>query len=251
MGIESIPVLMNRGLDLVTPPLLAEPGVLIDCLNYEMTAHVGYRRVDGYERYDGWVDGGVASYFVVNLQADVPSDQDKITIGSLLGNLDALSFKPLYYGVVVGVNGTEVRYVPFRRTDTINNNQRVYLLNTQGITYFFTSTSNSVSGKAIATDKAAFTQELRDYSSVLRNLVTPDATAVAGITYSRDRLWKVMDTMLRSPSLHSQPLHREVESLGADWNTLSTWLRMMALTSSFTSLQLARLPLTTRLCSIA
>ncbi|MEG3035810.1 MAG: hypothetical protein RR877_10040, partial [Aurantimicrobium sp.] len=70
MSIQSIPVLMNGGLDLVSPPLLAEPGVLIDCLNYEMTAYTGYRRVDGFERYDGWVDGGVASYFVVDLLAD-------------------------------------------------------------------------------------------------------------------------------------------------------------------------------------
>lgn len=194
MSIQSIPVLMNGGLDLVSPPLLAEPGVLIDCLNYEMTAYTGYRRVDGYERYDGWVDGGVASYFVVNLLADVPADQDKITIGSLLGNLDALSSKPVYYGVVVAVNGLEVKYVPFRRTDTINNNQRVYLLNNLGITYFFTATSGSTSGKSLATDMEQFTQELRDYSTTLREMVMEDATAVAGINYSRDRLWKVLDS---------------------------------------------------------
>lgn len=194
MAIQSVPILLNGGLDLVTPPLLAEPGVLIDCINYEMTAHIGYRRVDGYERYDGWVDGGVASYFNVNLLADVPADQDKISIGSLLGNLDALSFKPVYYGVVVGVNGFEVRYVPFRRTDTINMNQRIYLLNTEGITYFFTATSGSTSGKAVATDMAQFTQNVRDYSTVLRNLVEPDESSVAGINFSRDRLWKVLDS---------------------------------------------------------
>lgn len=193
MSIQSIPVLMNQGLDLVTPPLLAEQGALIDCLNYEMTAHIGYRRVDGYERYDGWVDGGVASYFVVNLLADVPSDQDKITIGSLLGNLDALSSKPVYYGVVVDVNGTEVRYVPFRRTDTINNGQRIYLLNTAGITYFFTSTTGSVSGKKVATDMAAFTQSLRDYSAILRSMVDSDDSDIAGLTWSRDRQYKVLD----------------------------------------------------------
>lgn len=194
MPIESIPVLLNRGLDLVTPPLLAEPGVLIDCLNYEMTAHTGYRRVDGYERYDGWTDGGVASYFVVNLLADVPVDQDKITIGSLLGNLDALSSKPVYYGVVVAVNNnSEVKYVPFRRTDTINNGQRIYLLNTLGTTYFFTATTGSTSGKALATDAASFTQELRDYSAILRSFVQADTTDIAGVTWSRDRQYKVLN----------------------------------------------------------
>lgn len=192
MSIQSIPILMNQGLDLVTPPLLAEPGALIDCLNYEMTAHVGYRRVDGYERYDGWVDGGVASYFIVSLEADVPSDQSKIVVGSLLGDLDALSSKPLYYGVVVGVNGLEVRYVPFRRTDTISLNRRVYLL-ADGVTYFFTATSGSVSGKEAASDMAVYTQELRDYSTILRGLVQEDPSPVAGITWSRDRLYKVLN----------------------------------------------------------
>lgn len=213
MAIQSIPVLLNGGLDLVSPPLLAEPGVLIDCLNYEMTAHIGYRRVDGYERYDGWVDGGVASYFTVNLEADVPSDQDKISIGSLLGNLDALSFKPVYYGVVVGVNGKEVRYVPFRRTDTINQNQRVYLLNTLGITYFFTAISGSSSGKAVATDMALYTQELRDYSSTLRELVSPDPSPVAGINYSRDRLWKVLDCSM-------------VTAVATNWSTVKVGDRL-------------------------
>lgn len=194
MGIRSLPVLLNRGLDLVTPPLLAEPGALIDCLNYEMTANAGYRRLDGYERYDGWVDGGVAAYFVVNLTADVPADQDKITVGSLLGNLDALSNTPIYYGVVVAVDGIQVRYVPFRRNDTINNGQRIYLLNSAGVTYFFTATSESLSGKKIATDMKVFTQELRNYSSILRSLIQPDTSAVAGVFWSRDRLYKVLNS---------------------------------------------------------
>lgn len=192
MSIQSIPILMNQGLDLVSPPLLAEQGALIDCLNYEMTAHVGYRRVDGYERYDGWVDGGVASYFIVNLTADVPADQSKIVPGALLGDLDALSSKPLYYGVVVAVNGSEVRYVPFKRTDTISLGRRIYLLS-EGITYFFTATSGSTSGKAAATDMELYTQELRDYSTILRGLVQEDTSAIAGITWSRDRLYKVLD----------------------------------------------------------
>ncbi|MEG0162062.1 MAG: hypothetical protein RR714_07155, partial [Aurantimicrobium sp.] len=81
--------------------------------------------------------------------------------------------------------GMEVKYVPFRRTDTITNNQRVYLLNNLGITYFFTATSGSTSGKSLATNMEQFTQELRDYSTTLRNMVLSDSTPVAGINYSR------------------------------------------------------------------
>ena len=44
-----VPVALDQGLDTTAPPLMAKPGTLIDCLNYEMTNHVGYRRIDGYE----------------------------------------------------------------------------------------------------------------------------------------------------------------------------------------------------------
>lgn len=216
MSIQSIPILMNQGLDLVTPPLLAEPGALIDCLNYEMTAHVGYRRVDGYERYDGWVDGGVASYFIVNLEADVPSDQSKLVVGSLLGDLDSLSLKPLYYGVVVDVKGSEVRYVPFKRTDTISNGRRVYLL-ANGSTYFFTATSGSVSGKAAAQDMALYTQELRDYSAVLRDLVEEDPSAIAGVHWSRDRLYKVLNMHRAEFTVEVPPLASRFAYDGKVW----------------------------------
>lgn len=197
MSIQSVPVQMNQGLDLVTPPLLAEPGALIDCLNYEMTAHSGYRRVDGYERYDGWVDGGVSSYYTTELLADVPSDQSKIVVGSLLGNLSALGEKPVYYGVVVAVKGSSVSYVPFRRTDTINSGQRVFLL-ADGVSYFFTSTTGSTSGKLTAGSAEEFTTNLRTYSQLLRSLVEEDSSEVAGITWSRDRLYKVLNTTYAS-----------------------------------------------------
>jgi hypothetical protein len=46
-------VMLDGGLDLVTPPLFVEPGRLIDCLNYECVDKVGYKKIDGFERYDG------------------------------------------------------------------------------------------------------------------------------------------------------------------------------------------------------
>lgn len=46
-------VQLNAGLDLSTPKMLAEPGSMIDCLNYELVDFLGYRRIDGFSRYDG------------------------------------------------------------------------------------------------------------------------------------------------------------------------------------------------------
>jgi len=44
---------MAGGLDLVSPALALMPGAMISCLNYEIGAFGGYRRIDGYERFDG------------------------------------------------------------------------------------------------------------------------------------------------------------------------------------------------------
>lgn len=194
MSDKSLPILLNAGLDFVTPPLLAKPGALIDCLNYEITALSGYRRLDGYERYDGWTDGGVANFFVATIVADVPVDQAQMVQGTLLGRLNTITSVAEYFGVVVGVAGTSVSYVPFRRTDTINNGQKVYILTPAGANYFFTATSNSTSGLTLATDAAAYTQQLRNYSAQLRANVAAFSSSIAGLNYSRDRLYLAVDS---------------------------------------------------------
>lgn len=44
---------LNSGLDLASPKLLVEPGSLLSCLNYEIVDRMGYKRIDGFMRYDG------------------------------------------------------------------------------------------------------------------------------------------------------------------------------------------------------
>src|SRR5690606_33853385 len=41
------------GLDLQSHPIAVRPGRLYECDNFEVATHRGYRRVEGYERYDG------------------------------------------------------------------------------------------------------------------------------------------------------------------------------------------------------
>ena len=47
------PVIYGGGLDLVTPPLLVEPGKLLAAKNFECDVNQGYRAMEGYERVDG------------------------------------------------------------------------------------------------------------------------------------------------------------------------------------------------------
>ncbi len=60
--------LMRGGLDLVSPSIAMNPGRLIGGQNYEPEAR-GYRRVFGYERYDGQPKPSKASYWVLGFDA--------------------------------------------------------------------------------------------------------------------------------------------------------------------------------------
>lgn len=192
MSDSSLPVLLNQGLDLVSPPLLAESGALIGCLNYETTGDAGYRRIDGYERYDGFPDGGVANFLVVELQADVPSDQPQLVAGSVLSYLVSGGTESVI-GVVVDVDSTTINYVAFRRTVTIHDGDKIAVTTPSGFTFQFTAQTDSVLGRALFSDAADYVQQLRDYSTQLRATVLQAPSAVAGLNYSRDRLYEAVD----------------------------------------------------------
>lgn len=78
---DLVPVVtaLGQGLDLKSPKLMAAPGSLIDCLNYEITDRVGYRRIDGFVPYDGHVtlkDFEGAKYW--SRRVDLPEDTGSI-----------------------------------------------------------------------------------------------------------------------------------------------------------------------------
>lgn len=58
-------VKFGGGLDLVTPVLSLNPGSCLDAMNYEPDVFGGYRRIDGYERFDGRASPSAATYYYV------------------------------------------------------------------------------------------------------------------------------------------------------------------------------------------
>ena len=56
---------LGGGLDLVTPAIAIDPGKVIDAQNYEPAIGGGYRRIDGYERFDGRASPTAASYWIL------------------------------------------------------------------------------------------------------------------------------------------------------------------------------------------
>lgn len=56
---------LGGGLDLVTPAIAINAGKVIDSQNYEPAIGGGYRRIDGYERFDGRANPTSATYFIL------------------------------------------------------------------------------------------------------------------------------------------------------------------------------------------
>ena len=48
---------LGQGLEITEDKLRVAPGTLQDCLNYEVAYHAGYRRIDGFLRFDGRPEG--------------------------------------------------------------------------------------------------------------------------------------------------------------------------------------------------
>lgn len=65
--LKSEPVALFGGVDSVTTPLLVQPGKLISSSNYEPDINGGYRRMSGFERYDGQPRPSDASYWIMEV----------------------------------------------------------------------------------------------------------------------------------------------------------------------------------------
>lgn len=56
---------LNGGLDVVTSPIIKDPGVCVQAQNFEQATNGGYRRIAGYERYSGKARPSDATYTTI------------------------------------------------------------------------------------------------------------------------------------------------------------------------------------------
>ncbi len=96
------------GLDEETPPITTRPGSIIGSQNYDVAIHGGYRRIDGYERFDGRPRPSDATYTILTY-----SGSSTITVGSTItgatsGATGELIFSDTGKHIVALVTGTFV-----------------------------------------------------------------------------------------------------------------------------------------------
>ncbi len=143
------------GLDLITPTLSVRPGVAREALNFEVSETGGYRRIAGYERFDGRPSPADARYNVISVASvDGINPDDTIDNGSGAT------------GVVVKVNGLQIVY-------------------TKAVGNFNVSDSISIGGPVLTTVTSVsdFIGEARTratYYALARDEYRADITAVPG-----------------------------------------------------------------------
>lgn len=96
------------GLDFVTPRPTVAPGSLIDCYNFEVADRLGYKRVDGIERFDGSTSSALTyTSLYTMIVSPFGGTPPTITPGSYIWPYDAytnFSTKSGAFGVVTSVS---------------------------------------------------------------------------------------------------------------------------------------------------
>lgn len=89
---------LGGGLDTVTPALSVPPGRLIACVNFEPHYSDGYRRIDGFERFDGRPRPHLQTFIGFDLV-----DATGLTTGTVLtGDTSGAT------GTVIGISGNSI-----------------------------------------------------------------------------------------------------------------------------------------------
>lgn len=201
---------LDGGIDFRTPPLLAQTGTLVGCLNYEMTTDVGYRRIDGYERRDGWPTGAVSNYFEIDLTHVAGSTLADIDLGALITRpVGMLDMQEVGIVVATSSGGATVRFAPISNIITINAGDQLYIY-TKASGYQTAVIANTVGatqeGRNVAGSVAQFYADVRNYAAVIRSHVQDSTSDIAGVFYSRDRSYEVRDAhYFEAPFLATPP----------------------------------------------
>lgn len=206
MAKSFLPVLLNQGLDKVTPSVLTKEGALSECLNYEMTGDMGYKRIDGYERFDGYPNGSWAGVFYhVTLSPVNPGTADLITVGSnlarpaettsgaeIVGNLTNNFYGNQVGHVVEKINSTNYVYLAYDEGGALKNGE-VILFSSAGVEYEANVTSNANPVRNTITDPGVYLQTIRGYMQVMRNATKGTVSHIAGCWWHDDSLYLAID----------------------------------------------------------
>lgn len=172
---------MGGGLDVVSPALSVPPGRLLACLNFEPHYNDGYRRVLGYERFDGRPRPHLQTYIGFDLV-----DSTGLTTGTVVtGDTSGTS------GTVIGISGNSIAVTKVSGgSGTFDAGEG---LNTAAYTIAATPTPTVGLGPDGATESVFRLATEDEYRGDIQ--VVPGAGEVLGIWRLRDATYACRDNV--------------------------------------------------------
>lgn len=153
-------LVLDKGLDLQTAKIVAEPGTVSDSLNYEQVDFQGQKRIEGYTRYDGSPLSAMDDFYLVE-SPDVQT----------YGVYDIAFNGSELYGVVVGTVGTASAIAVIDYNTLPEGEWGIDSTITESEHYDY----------------------LLEFNAYLRSLVEELPGPIIGLHWFRDRLYAVVD----------------------------------------------------------
>lgn len=205
---------LTQGLDLTTPKMLATPGTLIDCLNYEAVDEGGLARIAGYDRYSGNTDVSISKFYRITSSSSTSGFSPGDIIASddwesFLGGGSANTPKSAnalrkYVGVVLATGGGGGdNYLIFAPFDYSIDFATTELLSVGKLNL----TTGAIASGSVAVDVVeldrqylgngpTYYNQLVAYQNTLRGFVADLPTVAVGLHWFGDRLYAVAGAIM-------------------------------------------------------
>lgn len=199
MSDASTVVMFEGGLDMVTPIQNTAPGTLVSCLNYEVGPIKGYRRIDGYERFDGSLGGGISTLYRVEFSIYGGP-------GAVLVPGAVISSGATTYGAVTHVEPPYIYYAPSTPGVLIEQGSNYSVRLPSTLIYPGEAFSPSQDSRLTSADYDEYITRMRAASSVLRQAVRTAPRNIAGVYFGREHAFAVVDCWTVNTVSASAPL---------------------------------------------
>jgi len=190
MSDASTVIMFEGGLDMVTPVQGSSAGTLVDCLNYEVGPIKGYKRIDGFERFDNFPGGGVSNLYRISLVVEEG--------GSLVPGTYLYSQRGSLLGIVAEVldqDSGQCLYVPARPGASLMPGIPYQAAAPGAGLYPAHTTSPAEDWREVAPSAEEYVEQIIDAAAELRSFVRTAPRPVAGVHYGRHDAFAAVDCL--------------------------------------------------------
>ena len=148
---------LKGGLDLVTPGINVKPGKLVASENFEIGTYDGYRRIDGFERFEGTDAPSDASYWLLSFDTgSVEIEAGDTVTGGTSGATGIAVIDGVWQGGSPYANGAAEGYLVLYDLDgTFSNGEDLEVSAVKRAEAVGTTSSRSAAREVVKTNAAA------------------------------------------------------------------------------------------------